>query len=139
MWRRPQWGILCINWRECMDRTNNERALFVVWQYSGNKGNGLFCRTGRLPAKIGLYQGTKRKRRPVFVYRNKGRFRCGTFLPATYFYLRIWFWINDRSHRNLITRICPYFIRTAQFTGLRSRIGTRELDISHWQRRTDQQ
>ena len=25
----------------------------------------------------------------VFVYRNKGRFRCGTFLPATYFYLRI--------------------------------------------------
>ena len=35
---------------------------------------------------------------------------------------------------------CPVsFIRTAQFTGLRSRIGTRELDISHWQRRTDQQ
>ena len=57
--------------------------------YSGNKGNGLFCRTGKLPAKIGLYQGTKRKRRPVFVYRNKRNFRCGPFLPATYFYLRI--------------------------------------------------
>lgn len=26
---------------------------------------------------------------PYSLYRNKGRFRCGTFLPATYFYLRI--------------------------------------------------
>ena len=39
--------------------------------------------------KLVYTKAQKRKRRPVFVYRNKRNFRCGPFLPATYFYLRI--------------------------------------------------